>query len=214
MNKFLASLALLIVVLLQLAAKTKQDPYVPGIGLAPDLDRSPGLLAQLEPRLTSPRADQEPYREQAVRLCAPDEPGEPLEFYGRVRDENGRPLARAAVIAYGTDAAGHYVKPGSTRPGDRNPRLCGVAVTDADGWYRFATVKPGPYPNRAEPAHIHLHIDAAVHRHTYGTIWFAGDPLLTPAKRAAKDAETTIVTLRRRDDGTWTFRHDVQLAGS
>lgn len=170
-------------------------------------------LAQLADQLRQLGDAQEPYAEHAVRLCGKDEPGEPLEIYGRIRDEHGQPLPRASVIAYATDAGGLYVPAGTPRA-QRLPRLRAVAVTDDDGFYRFATVKPGPYPHTDDPAHVHLHIDAAVHRHTYRTLWFEGDPRLTAAKRAALDRETVIVPLRKRADGTLVCRHDVQLAGS
>jgi protocatechuate 3,4-dioxygenase beta subunit len=170
-------------------------------------------LNQIATELRKLGGAQEPYAESAVRLCSKDEPGEPLEIYGRIRDEHGQPLPRTSVIAYATDAQGLYVPAGTPRA-QRLPRLRAVAVTDDDGFYRFATVRPGPYPDSDDPAHVHLHIDAAVHQHTYRTLWFEGDPRITPAKRAALDHETVIVTLRQREDGTRVCRHDVQLVGS
>jgi protocatechuate 3,4-dioxygenase beta subunit len=150
----------------------------------------------------------------AVAMCTADEPGERLEFYGRVLDENGRPLRAASVIAYGTDATGLYVPRDAERTMGRNPRLRGVAVTDAEGWYRFTTIKPAPYPDISEPSHVHMHVDAAVHRHMYRTVWFEGDALITDAKRASLDAETVIIPLTRREDGVLVFRHDIRLGGS
>ncbi len=155
--------------------------------------------------------NEEPYREIGVAMCSSDEPGEPLEFYGRVLDEKGLPLAKASVIAYNTDTSGHYAPRGSE---NRTPRIRGVAITNEDGWYRFKTIKPGYYPDADDPQHIHLHIDAAVHFHTYRTLWFEGDPKITKTKRDSLDAETVIVPLRRKDDGVWTVRYDVKLEGS
>lgn len=168
-------------------------------------------LAALRPALERLFSDEEPYKEIAVAMCADDEPGEKLEFYGRVLDEHGRPLPKASVIAYNTDATGLYVPRNST---DRTPRIRAVAITNDDGWYRFRTIRPGGYPGTDDPQHIHLHIDAAVHQHTYRTLWFDDDPRVTPAKRSALDAETVIVPLRKRADGTWTTRLDVRLEGS
>lgn len=168
-------------------------------------------LADLRPAIERLFADEEPYKEIAVAMCPDDEPGEKLEFYGRVLDENGHPLPKASVIAYNTDATGLYVPRGST---SRTPRIRGVAVTNADGWYRFRTIRPGGYPGTDDPQHIHLHIDAAVHQHTYRTLWFEDDPRVTPAKRRALDRETVVVPLRTRSDGTRTARFDVRLEGS
>jgi protocatechuate 3,4-dioxygenase beta subunit len=168
-------------------------------------------LPDLRPALEGLFTDEEPYKEIAVAMCSQDEPGEKLEFYGRVLDEHGNPLPKASVIAYNTDATGLYVPQGSE---SRTPRINGVAVTNEDGWYRFRTIRPGGYPNSDDPQHIHLHIDAAVHKHTYRTLWFEDDPRLTPAKRRSLDSETVVVPLRKRDDGVWTTRFDVRLEGS
>lgn len=168
-------------------------------------------ISELRPVLDRLFVDEEPYREIAVAMCPEGEPGEKLEFYGRVLDEHGNPLPKAAVIAYNTDATGLYVPRGSS---SRTPRIRAVAVTNDHGWYRFRTIRPGGYPDSDDPQHIHLHIDAAVHRHTYRTLWFEDDPRVTAAKRNALDRETVIVPLRKRNDGTWTTRLDVGLEGS
>jgi len=145
-----------------------------------------------------------------VPLCGPDEPGEKLAFGGRVLDYQGRPLPKAAVVAYNADRAGLYVPPDS---GTRVPRLRGAAVTDDLGQFRFATVRPGPYPGGDEPAHIHLVVTAPAHRPRFVTYWFEGDPLITPAKRekAARDPEMVIVPLARDPAGAWVFAHDIRL---
>lgn len=146
-----------------------------------------------------------------VAICGPEEPGQRLEFSGRVLDERGRPIPKASIIAYQTDYTGLYAPPGAEAP---HPRLCAVAVTDAQGRYAFTTVMPGPYPDIDDPAHIHLHVDAALFRHRYVTFWFEGDPRLTPAKRRRLDGETVIVEPRKPAAGAWSFTHDVTLAGS
>lgn len=168
-------------------------------------------ISSVRPALERLFADEEPYKELAVAMCPDDEPGEKLEFYGRVLDEHGNPLPKASVIAYNTDATGLYVPRGDP---SRTPRIRAVAATNDDGWYRFRTVRPGGYPGTDDPQHIHLHIDAAVHRHVYRTLWFEDDPRVTPAKRRALDGETVIVPIRKGDDGVWTTRFDVRLEGS
>lgn len=155
-------------------------------------------------------AREAPYREHAVALCDTDEPGRRLEFWGRVFDEHGLPLSKAAVLAYQTDASGRYAPPGSRT---RSPRLGDVAVTDAGGWFRFTSVEPGPYPGRDEPAHVHLTVTAAFHDLRYVTVWFDDDPLVTQAKRRALDGETVIVPAPIVDD-VRSFRVDVRLEGN
>ncbi|MBU6411865.1 MAG: hypothetical protein KGS45_00180 [Planctomycetes bacterium] len=92
--------------------------------------------------------------------------------------------------------------------------LRAVAITDDLGRYSFTTIRPGPYPGTGDPEHIHLHVDAAVHAHTYITFWFDDDPLVTDAKRRSLDRETVIVERQRDAQGTWSFTHDIRLKGS
>jgi len=145
-----------------------------------------------------------------VALCGADEPGRKLVFSGRVIDRDGQRLAKAAVMAYNADQNGLYAPPGSAR---RVPRIRGVAVTDDAGRFRFATVWPGAYPNRSQPAHIHIGVLAAEHKLRYVTIWFEGDPLLTDQVRkdSAKDPEVRIVKPVRNRNDVWKFETDIKL---
>lgn len=147
--------------------------------------------------------------EASVILCGPDEPGERLIFGGQVLDYQGRPLAKAAVIAYHTDTYGLY----NPRDSDtRVPRIRGVAVTDAEGRFRFSTIRPGAYPNGNEPAHIHLSVTAPAHHVRFVDYWFEGDPLITAGRRASAATNSDLIIVRpgRTPDG-WTFTHNVRL---
>jgi protocatechuate 3,4-dioxygenase beta subunit len=68
-------------------------------------------------------------------------------------------------------------------PLDPNFTGGGRAVTDADGVYRFVTVKPGAYPwrnhhNAWRPAHIHLSLFGPSFLTRLVTqMYFPGDPL-------------------------------------
>jgi protocatechuate 3,4-dioxygenase beta subunit len=148
-----------------------------------------------------------------VVLSGADEPGERLTFTGRVLGYDGRPLSKAAVIAYHADKNGLYNPPNSPT---RVPRLRGVAITGEDGSFQFSTVRPGPYPDGSEPAHIHMQVMAPAHRHRYVTIWFEGDPLITAEmqKKAASDPELIVVKPTRSPTGEWTFARDIRLEGS
>ena len=58
-----------------------------------------------------------------------------------------------------------------------------------------------------------MHVDAAVHRLSYVTFMFEDDPFVTAAMRRGDDGESVVVTPRKRDDGVWTFHHDIRLRG-
>ena len=148
-----------------------------------------------------------------VRLCGPEEPGERLVFGGRVLDYDGRPLGRAAVVAYHTDSRGLY-NPRESRT--RVPRLRAVAITGDDGRFRFATVRPGTYADRSEPAHVHVAVLAPAHHPRYVDYWFEGDPLITERRRSesARNPGIAIVRPTKASDGAWTFTHDIRLEGN
>ena len=74
---------------------------------------------------------------QTVTIIENTEPGRRLEFSGRLLDYAGRPLSRAAVLAYNADAQGLY-NPAQQRDADaENPRR-----------RRHRRTRPIPLPNR------------------------------------------------------------------
>lgn len=80
--------------------------------------------------------------------------GRVTDLTGRVRDVNGRPLAGARIEIWQCDAYGRYHHPRDPGPRDPNFQGFGHTVTDAEGRYRFRTIRPVPYPGRTP--HIHI----------------------------------------------------------
>lgn len=155
----------------------------------PPIDRAAEIATAL--------ADSKPYQldhGSADAQIAPSfEPGERMQIVFRVVDGEGRPLVGAKVSAQQTDANGLYNPIGWNR---MTPRLSTLAWTDQEGRIVFDTIRPGPYPDRAEPAHVHF--AATVDGSTrFRTLWFEGDPLLSAERRrwAERDEETVIVPL-------------------
>jgi len=148
-----------------------------------------------------------------VRIADPTEPGTKLVFGGHVLDYGGRPLAKAAVVAYHTDAKGYYNPP---RSESRVPRIRAVAVTAEDGSFRFETIRPGAYPDGGVPAHIHMVVTAPAHHPRYLEFWFADDPLVTDARRreVASNDGFVVVAPRKGADGVATFLQDITLRGN
>src|SRR3954470_19374416 len=61
----------------------------------------------------------------------------------------------------GTKRWSHTTSCANPAPLDPNFEGSAVLTTDADGRYRFKTIKPAPYPagpNRMRPAHIHFQV--------------------------------------------------------
>lgn len=151
-----------------------------------------------------------------ARIAPPDEPGEPLTLTGRVIDQAGRPQAGVIVYAYHTDRTGIYPPPGmpTGEAARRHGRLRAWAQTDSHGQYRFDTIRPGSYPGRDVPEHIHMHV-IEPGRATYyiDDVMFRDDPKLTPQQArhlSIRRAGSGVVAPERRD-GVWLIHRDIVL---
>lgn len=141
-----------------------------------------------------------------VTIAPADEPGERLVLEGTVTESDGvTPAAGIVLYAYHTDEDGLYSKRGDeTGNGRRHGRLRGWLETDADGRYRIDTIRPGTYPSRSEPAHIHFTVlPPDGEEYWLPSVVFEGDPLITD--------EENVVTLQRGDDGVWRGTWNVTL---
>jgi protocatechuate 3,4-dioxygenase beta subunit len=112
--------------------------------------------------------------------------GERIIVHGRVLDENGRAVPNTLVEVWQANAGGRYRHKNDTyiAPIDPNFGGCGRALTDAEGYYYFRTIKPGPYPwcnfvNSWRPAHIHYSIfGSGFAQRLITQMYFEGDPLI------------------------------------
>jgi len=112
--------------------------------------------------------------------------GERIIVAGRLTDEDGRPVRHAMVEVWQANAAGRYNHEGDTHdaPLDPNFRGMGRVFTDADGWYRYVTIRPGAYPwrnhsNAWRPNHIHYSLfGSGFAQRMITQMYFPGDPLL------------------------------------
>ena len=79
-------------------------------------------------------------------------PGEPLGeriiVSGRILDDDGRPIPSTLVEIWQANAAGRYRHEVDQHPAPLDPNFSGAGrcLTDAEGRYRFVTIKPGSYP--------------------------------------------------------------------
>jgi protocatechuate 3,4-dioxygenase beta subunit len=153
----------------------------------------------------------------ASRIAPAGEPGEPLRIEGTVRDLDGRPAAGIVVYAYHTNARGIY--PRSPSPAGpeaaRHGLLRGWAKTDAQGRYRFDTIRPGGYPDADVPQHVHMHV-IEPGRCTYDIdeALFDDDPRLTKEMRrnlTPGRGGSGITTPRREAGGRWVITRDIVL---
>lgn len=112
--------------------------------------------------------------------------GERIVVAGRVLDEDGKPLPNTLLEVWQANAAGRYVHKNDQHdaPLDPNFRGSGRCVTDADGRYKFYSIKPGAYPwgnhpNGWRPNHIHFSLfGPSFITRLVTQMYFPGDPLL------------------------------------
>jgi protocatechuate 3,4-dioxygenase, beta subunit len=112
--------------------------------------------------------------------------GQRLIVYGQVLDENARAVPNTLVEFWQANAGGRYrhKREAYLAPLDPNFGGCGRAITDANGFYSFRTIKPGAYPwpnggNDWRPAHIHFSVFGhAFAQRLITQMYFEGDPMI------------------------------------
>lgn len=107
--------------------------------------------------------------------------GQVIYVMGRVLSVRGDPAPGVRLEIWQANAAGKYTHPHDRNSAPMDPNFDGYAdvVTDADGRYRFKTVKPGSYPvvpNYSRPPHVHFDITGKVNR-LITQMYFPGEPL-------------------------------------
>jgi len=111
--------------------------------------------------------------------------GERIIVTGRVLDSGGRPVPATLIEIWQANAAGRYRLDVDSHPAPLDPNFDGAGrcLTDAEGRFRFVTIKPGPYPwgnhhNAWRPAHIHFSVlGRAFAQRLVTAMFFPGDPL-------------------------------------
>lgn len=100
--------------------------------------------------------------------------GTPCWLDGQVMDLDGRPVAGAAVEIWQCDEAGHYHHPGDRGEAAREFQGFGRVLADAQGRYRFRTIRPAPYSGRTP--HIHLKVKLGRRELLTTQLYVEGDP--------------------------------------
>ena len=135
--------------------------------------------------------DHSPVTENGGSIVRSPTVGTPLFVTARVKDNDGNPVADAAVDVWNTSAEGLYENQDPTQA-DMNLR--GKFHTDKNGQIHFRTVKPAAYPvpvdgpvgnlirvqGRANmrPAHMHFLINKPGYKTHISQVYVNGDPYL------------------------------------
>ena len=112
--------------------------------------------------------------------------GERIVVYGKLLDENSKPIPNSLIEIWQANSGGKYRHSGYTYKAPLDPNFggWGRCLTDENGNYYFKTIKPGAYPwpnggNNWRPAHIHFSIFGLSFLQRLVTqMYFEGDPLI------------------------------------
>jgi protocatechuate 3,4-dioxygenase alpha subunit len=134
--------------------------------------------------------------------------GERITLTGRITDGDGAVVPDAMVEIWQADAEGRY---------DGPFHGFGRCATDADGAYRFVTVRPGAVPgpgNATQAPHIVLAIFArGLMAGVMTRAYFAGDALLDDDPVLALVPAARRGTMVAQAEGGGVWRLDIRLQG-
>ena len=123
-----------------------------------------------------------------ANLCwLPDwnDSGKRLAINGIVYDAKGKPAAGVIIYVYHTNQEGIYPTKGDEKGwAKRHGYIRGWMKTNEKGEYKFFTLRPGAYPGRKNPEHIHITIkEPGKNEYWIDEFLFEDDPILTSEQR-------------------------------
>ena len=155
--------------------------------------------------------------------------GQRIVVHGRLLDGDGHAAPGSLIEVWQANAAGRYAHAADRWPAPLDPNFAGAGrvVTDADGRYRFTTIRPGAYPwrnhdNAWRPAHIHFSVfGQAFTQRLITQMYFPDDPLFfqDPIFNSVPDPRARARLISAYDDDATTdhwalgFRFDIVLRG-
>ena len=140
-----------------------------------------------------------------------------------VYDGDREPVPDAVLEIWQANHHGRYAHPADTRdlPLDNDFTGFGRVGTEADGTYRFETIKPGAVPfdeTRQQAPHINIVVYArGLLNHLFTRLYFAGepandgDPVLS---RVPAERRETLIARPEERDGVLVYRLDIVLQGA
>ncbi len=142
--------------------------------------------------------------------------GQQIKVTGTIYEADGKtPAPNVILYVYHTDQNGVYTPRKNEKGwGRRHGYNRGWVRTNGEGEYAFYTIKPGVYPDRTEPAHIHPTILEPDGKYYWlGSYHFEGDSLLTIKEtrpHRPRGGSDGILKLHR-EGGLWVGERDFIL---
>jgi len=138
---------------------------------------------------------------------------EAIIITGTVFQPDGKtPAPNVLIYFYHTDSTGYY---GRGNGEIRHGHFRGWLLTGANGKYQFSSIKPAPYPNRTEAAHVHMTLTGKNFKEdSIDAILFEGDKFITTQERNSagkKGGFNPILKLEKDADGVLRGVRNIQL---
>lgn len=142
--------------------------------------------------------------------------GPKMKISGTIFHRDGKSPAKDVILyIYHTDQAGEYPTWGNEKDwARRHGYIRGWIKTGEDGKYTFYTLRPGAYPGRQNPEHIH----PTIKEPGYKEYWideylFEDDPILTKEEKShqQKRGGSGIVRPTKDKDGMLIVKRDIIL---
>jgi protocatechuate 3,4-dioxygenase beta subunit len=150
------------------------------------------LVGYIVPEYLAPQFTAAADAPSSAVIAGSTEPGPRLVVTGRTLFGD-TPVAGVSLYVFQTDINGRYAIDVDNRAGELEPRLHGAMRSDAQGRYRFETIRPGSYDGF--PSHVHYVVKADGYEPLLLVLQFADDPI---AKQQAG---------RPPVDGGWAFEN-------
>ncbi len=138
----------------------------------------------------------------------------PMIISGTVFQPDGKtPVPNILIYFYHTDSTGYYGRRGNGEA--LHGHFRGWLLTGANGRYEFSSIKPAPYPNRTEAAHVRMTLTGRnIKEDSIDAILFEGDKFITARERETagkKGGFNPILKLEKGADGILRGVRDIQL---
>jgi protocatechuate 3,4-dioxygenase beta subunit len=164
----------------------------------------------IPPAYLAPKYVARPDAPSNIVIAGSDERGDRLVVTGRALDQ-GRPVGGVSIYAFHADADGLYTRDG--RNSDENARLFATLRTDAEGRYRYETIRPRGYDGLA--AHVHHVVTAPGYQPRLCDLWFGDEPYFAPRRNAGLPLSEGVAMFVRMPtrgaDGVWRVTHDLEM---
>ncbi|MEE9373465.1 MAG: intradiol ring-cleavage dioxygenase [Saprospiraceae bacterium] len=148
------------------------------------------------------------------KIKSNDDLDEKMIITGTVFKNDGKtPKKNVIIYVYHTSRLGIYESRGNEKGwAKRHGIYRGWVKTAKDGKYEIHTFRPGAYPNRKIPEHIHMFIkEPQIKEYYIDDIVFANDPLFTKEALRLKHRGGSGLVNPKRKNGVLYVKRDIIL---